>query len=76
MSRITNFIAINLGDGYDLDLTLTRNGNVKIIAIKENRSTLFKGEMSLSKEKAIELRNAIDNGLEKGLFKPEDTTIA
>ena len=75
MSRITNFIAINLGDGYDLDLTLTRNGNVKIIAIKENRSTLFKGEMSLSKEKAIELRNAIDSGLEKGLFKAEDSPI-
>ncbi len=76
MSRITDFIAIKPGDGYDINLTVTPNGNIKISAIKENRFTIFKGEMSLSKEKAIELRNAIDNGLENGLFKADDSPIA
>lgn len=76
MSRITDFIAIKTGDGYDINLTVTPNGNIKISAIKENRFTIFKGEMSLSKEKAIELRNAIDKWLEKGLFESEDAHIA
>lgn len=71
MSRITDFITINPGDGYDIDFTVTENGNVKIAAIKENHFTIFKAEIPLSKEKAIELRNAIDNCLENGLFKTD-----
>lgn len=76
MSKITDLITVNAGDGYDIELTVTENGQVKIVAIDANSFTPCSSEIPLSKEKAIELRNAIDKWLEKGLFKPEDTTIA
>lgn len=76
MSKITDFITVNAGDGYDIELTVTENGEVKIVSIDANSFTPCSAEIPLSKEKAIELRNAIDKWLEKGLFKAEDTTIA
>ena len=76
MSEITDFITVNAGDGYDIELTVTENGEVKIVSIDANSFTPCSAEIPLSKEKAVELRNAIDKWLEKGLFKPEDTTIA
>lgn len=76
MSQITDFITVNAGDGYDIELTVTENGEVKIVSIDANSFTPCSAEIPLSKEKAIELRNAIDKWLEKGLFKAEDTTIA
>lgn len=76
MSEITDFITVNAGDGYDIELTVTENGEVKIVSIDANSFTPCSAEIPLSKEKAIELRNAIDKWLEKGLFKTEDTTIA
>lgn len=76
MSQITDFITVNAGDGYDIELTVTENGEVKIVSIDANSFTPCSAEIPLSKEKAVELRNAIDKWLEKGLFKPEDTTIA
>ena len=30
MSQITDFITVNAGDGYDIELTVTENGQVKI----------------------------------------------
>lgn len=76
MSQITDFITVNAGDGYDIELTVTENGEVKIVSIDANSFTPCSAEIPLSKEKAIELRNAIDKWLEKGLFKPEDIHIA
>jgi hypothetical protein len=76
MSEITDFITVNAGDGYDIELTVTENGEVKIVSIDANSFTPCSAEIPLSKEKAVELRNAIDKWLEKGLFKTEDTTIA
>lgn len=76
MSKITDLITVNVGDGYDIELTVTEYGEVKIVAIDANSFTPCSAEIPLSKEKAIELRNAIDKWLEKGLFKTEDTTIA
>lgn len=76
MSEITDFITVNAGDGYDIELTVTENGEVKIVSIDANSFTPCSAEIPLSKEKAVELRNAIDKLLEKGLFKTEDTTIA
>lgn len=76
MSQITDFITVNAGDGYDIELTVTENGEVKIVSIDANSFTPCSAEIPLSKEKAVELRNAIDKWLEKGLFKTEDTTIA
>ena len=75
-SKITDFITVNAGDGYDIELTVTENGEVKIVSIDANSFTPCSAEIPLSKEKAVELRNAIDKWLEKGLFKTEDTTIA
>ena len=76
MSQITDFITVNAGDGYGIELTVTENGEVKIVSIDANSFTPCSAEIPLSKEKAVELRNAIDKWLEKGLFKTEDTTIA
>jgi len=76
MSKITDLITVNVGDGYDIELTVTEYGEVKIVAIDANSFTPCSAEIPLSKEKAIELRNAIDKWLEKGLFKPEDSHIA
>lgn len=76
MSEITDFITVNAGDGYDIELTVTENGEVEIVSIDANSFTPCSAEIPLSKEKAVELRNAIDKWLEKGLFKTEDTTIA
>ena len=74
MSQITDFITVNAGDGYDIELSVTQNGEVKIVTIDANSFTPCSAEIPLSKEKAIELRNAIDKWLEKGLFKT-DTPI-
>ena len=74
MSKITDLITVNVGDGYDIELTVTEYGEVKIVAIDANSFTPCSAEIPLSKE--IELRNAIDKWLEKGLFKPEDSHIA
>ena len=54
MSQITDFITVNAGDGYDIELTVTENGEVKIVSIDANSFTPCSAEIPLSKEKAVE----------------------
>ena len=49
-SKLTDFITINASDGYDIELTVTEYGEVKIIAIDSNSFTPCSAEIPLSKE--------------------------